>query len=757
MAARPVLMLAVRTVFVMAGAKSRSGTKKRAPPSPQIEKRDSMRRIEEKRAQSLKLEHQKKLDEIRDLTRGAAQMLHENMPLQAVPHKPRAAVKNVVSKQDASVEKVYESLVDTPLQQNTLQEMTVLGDGFVPKKHSLLLPTVELPESVSDRLGLSVQYLLSKQNQQWDMVLDQLEIEGGFVGLPVLDVKRFIYQIPHTRVGPLIPRLEKLLQEADIKKSSKIVNHFIKGLSAGPNISEGALQIIEKYTNYVREHRKRLKLLTYQLLIQVYGKCGDMDKINECLKEMQTHKLSVPKDVYSNILKTSVYKSKDHKLAVELFDSMRFLLLESRPSTGTYQDVIVSHVNNNNIEKALDLYQQMLDEGVEANQQILVALARGCSTHKELKFKCWDFIFDIYKMGWQPTLETFEYMIYLAARDGDVSLARALYLTLNESKATTPKAFAFLLLAYTKSALKLPELERPLPMLAMHEDGRLFRRNILMDISFPKANVVEPMFALPFLPVINITSKSEILAESSALWAHTLIFNRQFLSTETVNSFLNVAAEMGGMDDFKDRFDNATFLDPTGLQQRTGVIIEEAAEVSEANFGEETETEIDEVKNSLLVSATTRAPILTELDKEQTKINRTSLTYVIALKAAAKFNDYDFAKKIWTERGDFRKTNTFRNLLYGTRKYQDFEFASAMINCMARMNLIDDAMAILLSVSKQFKWTWKELHEVYNKCAEVGNVNYCKTVKGVIHSAQLKYHGKISKDEYRVYAATKGY
>ncbi|KAG7194079.1 Mitochondrial group I intron splicing factor ccm1 [Scheffersomyces spartinae] len=737
----------------MASAKRNSGNKKRTALPLQVEKRDTMRRIEEKRVDNLQREQKRKVEAIRDLTRDAVQMLQEDMPIESIPHninrRKLTPTKSVLNKEtddkaddNTLVSKVYLTLEESP------------NDVFVPKKHGLLLPIVDLPESISDRLGLSVQYLLNKQNQQWDLVLNQLQQEGGFVGLPVVEVKKFIYQIPYTRIGLLIPQLEKLLEEADIKKSSKIINHFIKGLSVGPTISEGTLQVIEQYAKYITDHRKRLKLLTYQLLVQVYGKCGDMDKINKCLKEMQSHGLKLSKDVYSNILKTSVYKKKDHKLSVELFDSMRFLLLESRPTTETYQDIIVSYVNNGDIEKALDLYQQMLDEGVEPNQQILVALARGCCTHKDFKFKSWDFVFDIYKKGWQPSLETFEYMIYLAARDGDVSLARALYLTLNESKAVTSRSFAFLLLAYSKSALKVPEQERPLPTLTMHEDGRLFRRNILLGMKFPKADEGEPAFALPLLPVVNITSRAEILAETSALWAHSLIFNRQFLNKETVNSYLNVAAEMGGIEDFKDRFDNATFLDPTGLQQRTRVIIEEVEEAAEANF----EQQEAEAEQNLAVSTTkTKAPILMEINNEQTKIQRSSLSYVIALKAAAYFNDYDFAKKVWTERGDFRKTDGFRNLLYGTRKYQDFEFASAMITCMARMNMLDDSMAILLSVSKQFKWTWKELHEVYNKCAEVGNVNYCKTIKGVIHSAQLKYHGKISKDEYRVYAATKGY
>lgn len=187
-------------------------------------------------------------------------------------------------------------------------------------------------------------------------------------------------------------------------------------------------------------------------MIQAYGKNNNLEKINMCLSEMKQNKLEPSQKTFSNILSTCVYKANDHKQAVEIFDSMKFLSQKTKPDTRAYQDIIVSYVNNDNIEKALDLYREMITEKIEINQRIMVALARGCTSRPELRFKAWDFIFDIYNNNWEPTLNTFEYMLYLSAKDGDVALSRAFYSKLNESNAITPRSFSFLLLAYSKKS-----------------------------------------------------------------------------------------------------------------------------------------------------------------------------------------------------------------------------------------------------------------------------------------------------------------
>ena len=39
-----------------------------------------------------------------------------------------------------------------------------------------------------------------------------------------------------------------------------------------------------------------------------------------------------------------------------------------------------------------------------------------------------ELLFQVYDHGWVPNLQTYEHMLYIAARDGDVELTRALFI-----------------------------------------------------------------------------------------------------------------------------------------------------------------------------------------------------------------------------------------------------------------------------------------------------------------------------------------
>lgn len=136
---------------------------------------------------------------------------------------------------------------------------------------------------------------------------------------------------------------------------------------------------------------------------------------------------------------------------------------------------------------------------------------------------------------------------------------------------------------------------------------------------------------------------------------------------------------------------------------------------------------------------------------------RTSLTYVIALKAAGKSKNYKFAQRIWSERGTYRRSSSFKELSRSAKDELDFQFASAMVSCLTKMNLLDDALAILLSTEYQFKWTWKELNELYKAAVNIGHDNACRTIRGISKRAQINYEGKIRRRDYKKYVMERGY
>lgn len=717
----------------------------------------------ERKMKQQEVEYERRLKELKSLTASVARIIKKKEDIEKLQEIPMASeVNRDAEKIYGSLEVGKENSALLPENDPSLSGIEKQSELFNASNHSLITPAIDIPESITKRLGLAIKFLVSKTNINWTTVLQQLKEGGGFQGLPERDIRMFIYSIPKEQIRHLIPMLEQLLEGGNVKKSSKIINVFIAGLSHGGYLSDESIAQIEQYRNHLTKINKKGKLSreTYELMIQAYGKNNNLEKINMCLSEMKQNKLEPSQNTFSNILSTCVYKANDHKQAVEIFDSMKFLSQKTKPDTRAYQDIIVSYVNNDNIEKALDLYREMITEKIDINQRIMVALARGCTSRPELRFKAWDFIFDIYNNNWEPTLNTFEYMLYLSAKDGDVALSRAFYSKLNESNATTPRSFSFLLLAYSKSQVSQPDQSIELPPITFHEKGRNFRRNILSDVNLFPASAQN---GIPFLPVLDLTSKEEIMAESSAMWAHTLMFNPLFVNTDCANTFLNIAAKMGRLNDFIDRYDSSTFLDRTGLSNDTRIIIEELPESISSNTDiSQTDGEsVSNVQSKFDEMSITKSPLLkyvgSNIGLGNRKISRTSLSYVIALKAAARFKNYKFAQRIWSERGTFRKTSNFRDLSRSTKDALDFQFANAMVSCLTKMSLLDDALAMLLSTEYQFKWTWKELRELYQAASDIDHSDACKSIRGIAKRAQIKYEGKIRRKDFKRYVMERGY
>lgn len=605
--------------------------------------------------------------------------------------------------------------------------------GPNPGPRSLVTPSTPLPPSIINKLGLAARYLVSKTNANWPIAIQALA-EEGVADIPEKDLRKLVYAIPHQDLAYVIPHLESLFHHSHHQLSPKIMNRFIESLSRGATISRGNLARIELYVDRIRAGSppgvKPLPRRTYELLISVYGKCNNLSQIDAILQEMKLFKLSPSAAIYSNVLKTYVYKSRDHKQATAVFDTMKFLSHTTRPNTDAYNDIIVSYVNNNDVEKALDLYQEMLDARIEVNQSIMVALSRGCSQRPGLRFKSWEFMLEIYDRGWTPHRETLEYMISLAAHDGDTALARVMFKKLAAVGSLTPRSLTFLLQAYGKSRIHA-ELMDP-PIVSMHEKGRLLRRTLLMEFNSVPETV-------PMLPLLDVTTAEEIMAESQAIWRYIVEERPEVVSVEGYNTYLNVAAEFGTEEEFLGRY-GELYHELWREPRRVEV---------------EVEVEVDEVLKDL----DPRDLDLQNLDPGPGLVPgpgpnpnppgpmRNTFTYIIGLKAAGNLKSYQLAQQIWTERGHYRKTNQFRTLSPTKKNQLDFEFANSMVQSLTKMKHLLDALAVILSTEYQFKWSWNQLKPIHREFVEAGMDKQSRTVRNIALRAQVRFEGKVDRRE----------
>lgn len=754
--------LQTRSIFVVDSQRVRSAKQKKHVKQAQSHIDRFLAADEKRQIQEEERKYRQKMHELKSLTRTVSNMIKRNekaaeeaKKIESIPMPSTLSTTSVQKILPSSEDKVYSAIMEP---------------STTIKKNALVVTPQPLPDSILDKLGLAVQYLVSPKKQNWTLVLQQLGLAGGFEDISTDDVVKFIGAIPPKQLKHNVAMVEEMLAAAQIKKTNKITTYLMRALADGSTVTEEEVVLLEKYCED-QKHRSLTKVMSrdaYEIMIQAYGKAKKMDQVNRCLKEMKNLGIEPSSATVLNILSTAVYKTRNHQHAVEIFDSMKFFSQSTKPSTRAYQDIIVSHINNDHIERALDLYQEMITTHVPINQKVLVALARGCCSRPQLRFKAWDFMFEVYNNGWTPTLETFEYMLYLLSQDGDLSLSRSLYTQLLKSNSTTPRSFSFLLLAYARCKISKGVLEPN--VLALHEKGRVFRRNIIADTDMANLDT-----EFPFLPINSLSTSEQILAESSAVWAFTLLHNPHFVNPASTTTYLNIACEQGTLSDFEDRFNTATFLDEQGLLGIRRAGNETEGEVNEGDVeggigatnenensmsaNESAYNEFSEGSDNGEVSDIVKSPLLNEMQKQNylVKAPRVSLMYVVALKAAGKFGDYDFAQKIWTERGRYRKTAEFRSLLHQEKEKLDFQFAAAMITCLTQLHMLEDALALLISTEYQFRWTWKELDILHRAALEIGHDKICKTVRGIARRAQIKFAGKIRRQDYKKYVMERGF
>ncbi|KAI5956992.1 CCM1 [Candida jiufengensis] len=581
---------------------------------------------------------------------------------------------------------------------------------------------IELPEEITTRMGLAGTYLIPSDGTttpNWNLIVSQLQLGGGFSNLSSSTVHKFIKSIPIRDLKYLIPILQKMCSSANIELQNKTNLLFFKSLAIGGRLSEVEMELMENYFEKFASLNE-LKLDVYETMICAYTKFGNMNKVEQLLKEMKLNKLEISRSILTSILQGYIFYEKDFNKALETFDAMKFLSTTTQPNSRTYTDMIIACVMNKKIEKALDLYQEMLDHRLKINQNTLAALAKGCSKSKQFSSKSWDFIFNIYDQGISPNLQTIECMLNISGLEGDVDLSRALFQKLAESGSITSKSIVFLMMSYsnyspTKKVNKIMENDR----------GRLFRENMIEKVDF---------FALqndfPFLPVKHLSSDQLVLAESSALITFIVEFRPELISYQLVSCFLNIILNLGTFDQFKTTYNKTTFpiLEKQPRQISTDIIIEEAdSKFDHQVINNDIPHQIKDNDNQL------------NFNNQATKLPRDTIIHIIALRAAAKFKNYEFADEIILERGQYRKSSNFKSLNKKEQTKSDFEFSKALVNFYIKLNMLNDALAIVLSSEDRFQWSWKELGGLVGAALKIDDFKMAEDVKTVLRKSKNKY------------------
>ncbi|CAK9439987.1 uncharacterized protein LODBEIA_P40870 [Lodderomyces beijingensis] len=576
------------------------------------------------------------------------------------------------------------------------------------------LDLAPLPAEIQEKLGLLSDYSLLEYNKErnWSFIIDQLRFSGGLEGVTPESVYRLAKMIPPRERRTQYPVLERMCKDAAIPVSRKLEMLFFKSFASGRALSDAQVSNLERYFEMIAGEN-RLKADHYETMVLAYVKTGNMAKVEQLLKDMKTKGLEIGKPVFNAILRGYTYYAKDFDKALQTFDAMKFLSDKTEPDASNYGDMINACVLNNKTEKALDLYQEMLQNHVDVDQKVLSSLAVGCSKKKSLRAKSWELVFKIYDLGWSPSLATYEAMIYICSQDGDVDLARAIFYKMLQSGSVTSKAVAFLMLSYSRFSPS--ESTNRFKTITITDRGRLFRQSVLDSVDFE----TNPIAEFPFLPSKTLPEGNAILAECLAVWSYVSENKPDFVTFPFISSLLTTTINLGTLSEFESLFDKCSYANvgKTRLQSLDG---EEASDSSQA--------QLDNFDNS---SAANQS-------RDSAKLPRETALYSLALKAAAKFQSFPLAEKVVAERGLYRKSPSYAALPIRKQVDLDFNFAKSLVHCYADLGLFSDALAVAISSQESFQWGWKELGFLVYAADNIGDRTTAERVREFISQMRME-------------------
>ncbi|KAH3679129.1 hypothetical protein WICPIJ_008737 [Wickerhamomyces pijperi] len=671
--------------------------------------------------------------------------------------------KLLKKKENEVIDQEFKDL-DKPIDEEELEQI-MSGVIEPPKASPQLLPLsekdkqlklfdspargIDINQQMLIKIGDSVQNIMNKDNLKWDVVIDDLyRNKDGFKGLTKTDVYQFLCQIPNNTKLPeqTISQLEQMLKDVSIgltKEASIMMNFYANNAQIS--------QMETMYHTLIAGGQPPAEnILT--LMIKGYVNAKDLKKVNEMLVEMQKQQYQPGLKTYTNILQLCV-KLQAVKQGEQVFQMMKFHSLQTKPDILAYNNMIQLQVKNKDAYKAVDYYEELSDVGLTPNTYTFNALALACSKDKNFILKGWNYIEEISKRHLEPNLVTFQVMLRLAASDGDLELARALALkideilaenlsnqNLQESERIKKETLNYLMIAYRDFK---PD---HVPQSVLSKEISIIRRNTLRLADFTGLHqtiVNDSVIAKkrenlpPFLPLRNLYSQRQIVSEAHAIWNYSIIKTPGCLNRANLITFLRVLVDQGASKrEFLQSFDQFTYANEEISKPAFTSLLNQGTIVESSK---DSEVQIMSTVETTEPATTTLPPVL-RIVKERfgQKLERETQLYRTLLSAGKRYKDLEMCETAWVERGQYRNTEAFKSLPRHVQEKKNFEFAKEMVLSMTDLNELELAVKTVSSTRTLFPWNFYLLNPLYQKLKDNGFTELCQDISFICNTAPRK-------------------
>ena len=695
------------------------------------------------------------------------------------------------------------------------QNLSHLIDTVTTNRIEKLIPS-DAREIVGNN-DLVIKSLSNKKDTHWNLVIDKLTSDTSkFKSLSSDTINNWLLKeityLPFKTIGKLDTALTEWSKEHEVPVSSDMYDCIFRLYS---KLTPMNLHSTEKYADdtviskfkelVARMDESSVKPTEFNLTacITYCSKLKAYEPLNYFLEKFQKeYGLTPNKHTYTKIIQFYDGMGLQER-AWNTFDTMKFLSTAHKPDLFTYNLMLHICDKQKNYSKAIDLFYEMEDQKLTPNHSTFTIIAKTLASSSadnivsegnsdSLKLLGWKFI---NKMFYQEDFHSIASMMALAAYDGDVALCRALFFkfTMNEfasnrnsqtdqdrlwTMSIKPVLFNYLLSAYSRFKAGRT------PLILGWPDGVQMRRTILNSVDYT-GKLNDSSNNLPFLPVLNLTSTEQVLAESNALWKFVLS-NGNFGKTGTdLSENLNhevlskIATESTTFDQFK--FNILRIIGDWKIKNMNNSIFNHICLVSylsiplRLNNADEfwkrldtytfKESEFDDKLLELYYQKKLIEPKKKTTEKETTgevvnispfdgnveylasvghKILYESSTFELAMKGATKFDNLERAKKEWIDRGKFRKTANYMQLPKAKKSHLDAEFAKTMVNFFVSQRKYDEAMSIVLTSKKYIRWEYGMIRNLMKGLESIEDRRNITTLLDVINKkpSELAYINK---------------
>lgn len=539
----------------------------------------------------------------------------------------------------------------------------------------------KVPKSIADRVGSEAvaQYVADERHQDWNSLVTKLENQdNGLEGVTSSDLTTLSVNIPLDLRAETLPRLLELAKKANVEVSKLTYDLILSGYAY-----RGEPDKVVEYMDEMKSKGLTPDTYSYHNLLKAHGKVKDIAASVKVVQDMQALDIKPTLPLYTTLMETCI-KVHDFDQAFSVFSMMKFLSTDVNPDTHVYNSIIFAAAKSHNIEKALDLYREMLASDIEPNIDTYNNLIYTCARSPKTHIRAWELLLEMQEKGFTPTRKTLNSLLYLCGCTGELSFARTIFQRLCSSTETYPDSYAITCLFKAYASFKPGFFS---PVLATSVGPKL-RAAFLFNIDQQSASEPGNKLFPPFLPVPMLTNKHQILAESRAIFTFLKQHHNDLINEKNLYAYLSIPAQVDHEAEFRYRWTHETSVS------------------------------------------------LVPTHEDDKRFPRSHHLYTLAINAYADNKwSHKHAKGLWDSRGEWRRleNSVFRKEMSPIeRAHSDFLFARAMVKYLANVNLLQDAVDLVKSTKDQFVWKKAYVLPAIEKAREIEDIQSEKVLLGIV-------------------------